>query len=40
LALIVFMAAAIQLYAKKRRNDQAKLRAAQTQVATELVSNP
>ncbi|AFY37797.1 hypothetical protein Lepto7376_1453 [[Leptolyngbya] sp. PCC 7376] len=39
LALIVFMAAAIQLYAKKRRNDQEKLRQAQTQVSTELVSN-
>ncbi|MBV5261861.1 protoporphyrinogen oxidase HemJ [Synechococcus moorigangaii CMS01] len=37
LALIVFMAAAIQLYAKKRRKDQEKLREAQSQVAT---SNP
>ncbi|BAW97629.1 hypothetical protein NIES970_25830 [[Synechococcus] sp. NIES-970] len=37
LALIVFMAAAIQLYAKKRRQDQEKLREAQSQVAT---SNP
>ncbi len=39
LALIVFMAAAIQLYAKKRRKDQEKLTHAQSQVSKELLSN-
>ena len=40
LMLIVFMAVAIQLYAKKRRKDQEKLRQEQTQISTELASNP